>query len=213
MTLGDLVLFVVIPYIAVGQLVPAVLFVRRGEGPLRAVELLAEERRPFWTRPAWIGAALLVLLHTLPLIIPGPWRALIALRAGLVGVELAGAVGGLLFLLGIGIFLRRRLTNPKLSSLRTSMELAALGSLQLSSIAGLMTALTSRWGSAWYAHVVGPYLWSLARLNPDPSALATLGFWPRAHIAFAFLAMGLVPFTTLPKQLGRPLRAALGAAR
>ena len=169
MTSTDLFLFVVLPYVAVGQLLPAILFYRRTDGPLAeppGSPVLARERDGWTSRAAWAGAAALLL---------------------------------------------RRLRDARLSPLRTSLELAALAALLFASIAGVGTAILDRWGAAWYAHVLAPYLWSLARLRPDVEALASLGFWPRAHLGFAFLAMALVPFTTLPRQLARPAAALLRA--
>jgi nitrate reductase gamma subunit len=216
MTLTDLFLFVVLPYVAVGQLLPAALFRARTGWPLgqqAAVPTLAAERGRFWSRPGWIGAAILLALHLLPFLFPGAWSALIESWLRLLLVELTGLVGGLFFLAGIATFLWRRLREAQLSPLRTSLEMAALCALLASALAGVATAATVRWGSAWYARVLGPYLWSLARLQPDLGAVSALGFWPRAHLAFAFLAMALVPFTTLPRQLAAPVRAALGGAR
>jgi len=210
MTLTDLFLFVVLPYAAVGQLLPALLFRRRPQGALLyavgSTELTAE-RSAFWTRPGWIGAIVLLALHLVPFLFARGWSALIADQNRLVVVELIGLVGGLLFLFGVGLILKVRLFDGRLSPLKTSIEVGALAALCGSAVAGLFTAVTLRWGSAWYTHVIGPYLWSLARLQPDVAPLAALGFWPRAHVALAFVAMALVPFTTLPNQLRAPVLA------
>ncbi len=209
MTIVDLFLFVVLPYAAVGQLLPALLLRRKPQGPLLYAvgsEELRSERANFWSRPAWIGAAILFVLHVAPFLFRAAWEALLASRARLVMVELVALVGGIFFLVGIAPLLRRRLRDQRLSALRTALEIGTLVSLLAAGAAGVITAAGSRWGSAWYASVVGPYLWSLARLSPDIAPLATLGFWPRAHIALAFIAMALVPFTTLPRQMTAPMR-------
>ena len=219
MTLLDLLLFVVLPYAAVGQLLPALLMRRKPQGPLLyavgSAELRAD-RATFWSRPAWVGAAILFALHVAPFLFRSAWEALVAARLRLLIVEVVALTGGLLFLVGIAPLLRRRLRDARLSPLRTAMEIGTLASLLAAGAAGVITAVGERWGSAWYATVVGPYLWSLVRLAPDVAPLTTLGFWPRAHIVLAFVAMALVPFTTLPRQMSAPvrhLRALAGGAR
>jgi nitrate reductase gamma subunit len=214
MTLTDLFFFVVLPYAAVAQILPAIVVLRRAEGPLAETAsspVLARERDGWASRAGWIGAVVLILLHVLPLLLGSLWSRLLGGKA-LYVVEFAGLIGGLLFLVGVAAFFLGRVRDAKLSPLRTALELSALAALVLSAVGGVATAVTVRWGAAWYAHVIGPYLWSLAKLSPEIDSLAVLGFWPRFHFAFAFLAMALVPFTTLPRQLRAPLLSLFGGS-
>jgi nitrate reductase gamma subunit len=213
MTIFDVFFFVVLPYAAVGQLLPAVLFHRKAAGigaDPAAAGALESERSTWASRAAWFGAVCMVLLHVVPFLFARGWSALIASPARLLTVELVALVGGLLFFFGLGAILSRRLRDPGLSPLRSALEMGALWSLFVAAGAGVATAVTARWGTAWYTHAVGPYLWSLAKLSPDTEALSSLSLWPRVHLAFSFLAMALVPFTTLPLQLRAPLLARLG---
>ncbi len=213
MTIFDVFFFVVLPYAAVGQIVPAILFHRQRAGVSSdpAAGLALESERSTWaSRAAWIGAVCMVLLHVVPLLFPGGFGALISSPARLLVVELVALVFGLLFLFGLGALLSRRMRDQRLSVLRSALELGALFCLFVAAGAGVFTAVTARWGTAWYTHALGPYLWSLAKLSPDTAALSSLPFWPRVHLAFSFLAMALVPFTTLPRQLRAPLRARFG---
>ena len=208
MTIYELFFFVVLPYAAVGQILPAILFHRKAVGVLAdpaSGPALENERSTWASRAAWLGAVCMVLLHVVPFLFAGGWSALIASPARLLAVELAALVGGLLFFFGVGAILSRRLRDQNLSPLRSALEMGALWSLFVAAGAGVFTAVTARWGTAWYTHALGPYLWSLARLQPDTEALTSLSFWPRVHLAFSFLAMALVPFTSLPQQLRAPL--------
>jgi len=209
-TLGDVFFFVVLPYAAVGQLIPATLYRARKMGSLQeplAGPLLTGERRAFASSAAWIGAMAMALLHLLPLFAPPLWRALIASQMRLLIVELLGLAGGVSFLAGTALLLWRR-NRAAASPLTASLELAALAAIVLSAGAGVVTALTSRWGAAWYSRALVPYLFSLLKLAPDVTAISALGFWPRLHVACGFVALALAPFTTLPGQL----RAALHLA-
>ena len=48
-------------------------------------------------------------------------------------------------------------------------------------------ALTYPWGSSWFAIAVTPYLWSVARLNPDIGVVAAMPWLVKLHIVNAFL--------------------------
>ena len=213
MTIFDVFFFVVLPYAAVGQILPAILFHRKAAGVAvdpAASAALESERSTWGSRAAWIGAVCMVLLHVAPLLFAGGWSTLVESPLRLLVIELVALTGGLLFFFGLGALLARRLRDERLSPVRSLLELGALVSLFAAAGAGVLTAVTARWGTAWYTHALGPYLWSLARLQPDTEALTSLSFWPRVHLAFSFLAMALVPFTTLPLQLRAPLLARLG---
>jgi nitrate reductase gamma subunit len=213
MTIFDVFFFVVLPYAAVGQILPAILFHRKHTGvpsDPAAAPALESERSTWASRAAWFGAVCMTLLHVVPFLFAGGWSALIVSPGRLLAVELVALIGGVLFFIGVGALLSRRLRDPGLSPLRSALEMGALWSLFVAAGAGVFTAVTARWGTAWYTHALGPYLWSLAKLSPDTAALTSLSFWPRVHLAFSFLAMALVPFTTLPMQLRAPLLARLG---
>ncbi|MBS2021757.1 MAG: respiratory nitrate reductase subunit gamma [Deltaproteobacteria bacterium] len=209
MTLTDVLLFVLLPYIAVGQLLPALLWRARREGALAEPAEgapLSSERKAFASSALAAGAIVIGLLHLVPLLAPPVFRAALARPAGVLLIELIGFAGGLVFLSGAVLLTVRRARGP--ATLATSIELAACAALVCAALAGVACALSARWGSAWYARAVVPYLYSLLRLQPDTTALAALGFWPRAHLVCGFVALGLLPFTTLPRQLRAPLRLA-----
>ena len=64
-------------------------------------------------------------------------------------------------------------------------------------ISGLWIANFYRWGSSWYAGVMTPYLRSFFKFSPDISAVQYMPIFVKIHIIFAFLIIGLFPFTSL----------------
>jgi len=203
MSLSAVLLFVVLPYIAFGQLVPAILFRKVVASVVHAPELrqpLARERSDFAAWLTWLGVAVLLPLHLVPLLFPGASLSVLSWRPLLVGVELVGWVGGALFLVGMVQAGWRRLRDPRFGPLRGGVELATLCSILAATLSGVVVAVADRWGSAWYTAVLVPYLRSLVLLRPDVSGLAGMGFWPQAHVATSFLALALLPFSTYPPQ-------------
>ena len=203
MSLTAVLLFVVLPYVAVGQLVPAFLFRRMVVATVHAPALqqpLASERSDFAAWLTWCGVAVLIPLHLIPFLFPAASLSVLSGRPRLVAVELVGWVGGALFLVGVGRSGWRRLRDPRFGRLRTGLELATLGAVLAATFTGAVVAVADRWGSAWYTTVLVPYLRSLVLLRPDPSGLSGMGFWPQAHVATSFLALALLPFSSYPPQ-------------
>ena len=203
MSLHAVLLFVVLPYVALGQLVPAILFRSMVVRLVRSPELqpaLAQERSDFSAWLTWCGFLVLLPLHLVPLLFPSASLAVLSWRPLLVLVELAGWIGGALFLLGVTRAGWRRIRDPNFGTLRTGLELATLGSVLAATASGVVVAVADRWGSAWYTAVLVPYLRSLLSLRPDPAGLAGMGFWPQAHVASSFLALALLPFSSYPPQ-------------
>ena len=203
MSLQAVLLFVVLPYVALGQLVPAILFRKAVIAAVRAPEIqpaLATERSDFAAWLTWFGCLVLVPLHLVPLLFPSTSLTVLSWRPLLVAVELVGWMGGALFLVGVALAGWRRIRDPRFGRLRTGLELAALGAVLAATLTGVVVAVTDRWGAAWYTTVLVPYLRSLLALRPEVSGLAGMGFWPQAHVASSFLALALLPFSSYPPQ-------------
>lgn len=203
MSLEAVLLYVVLPYVAVGQLVPALLFRRMVVRVVHSPELqqpLRCERSDFAAWLTWFGCLVLIPLHLVPLLFPSASLSVLSWRPLLVAVELVGWIGGALFLVGVSRAGWRRIRDPRFGPLRTGLELACLGAVLGATLSGIILAVADRWGSHWYTTVLVPYLRSLVLLRPDPTGLAAMGFWPRAHVATSFLALALLPFSSYPPQ-------------
>lgn len=203
MSLQAVLLFVVLPYVALGQLLPAILFRRVIIAVVHAPDLqpaLAQERSAFAAWLTWFGALVLIPFHLIPFLFPSASLTVLSWRPLLVAVELVGWIGGALFLVGVALGGWRRVRDPRFGRLRTGLELGSLGAVLAASVSGVVVAVTDRWGTAWYATVLVPYLRSLLLLRPEVSGLSAMGFWPQAHVASAFLALALLPFSSYPPQ-------------
>ena len=58
-------------------------------------------------------------------------------------------------------------------------------------------AVLHPWGSSWFAATASPYLWSVAKLNPEITYVVALPWLVKLHIINAFLVIGFFPFTRL----------------
>ncbi len=103
----------------------------------------------------------------------------------------------------IGLFLRR-LSHPRIQVVTSLMDLAIEILILLQVVMGCWIALGYRWGSSWFASDLSPYLWSLAKLNPQIDAVSAMPPVIQAHIAGAFVILGMIPFTRLVHFLVAP---------
>ena len=207
MTLRDQVLFASLPYAAVA-LAAAGLLVRvlgpAGEAAPEAPALPATLRpRVRWARPAWAGGlGLLLVFHLLILLAPAaaaPWSRTPAALALCEVLGLAAAGLALAGLAGEGLAaVRRARTAAAADGL-----LLALLVLELAS--GLAVALAYRWGAAWSAVTLTPYLASLLRLRPEVELAAGLPALVRLHLLGGFAVLAVLPFSRAGAALVRPL--------
>jgi len=86
------------------------------------------------------------------------------------------------------------------------MDLAVLGLLFLQVALGLGTALSLRWGAAWSAGTVVPYMWSIFTLQPDAAYIAGMPLVMKAHIVGAWLFLIMLPFSRLVHLFAFPWR-------
>lgn len=112
-------------------------------------------------------------------------------------LEITGLVFGLLTLVGLGAAMVRRLTVSKVQRVTTSRDWILYVMLLVQIASGVGVALSHPWGSSWFAATATPYLWSIARLNPEIGAIAAMPFLVKLHIVNAYLVIGFFPFTRL----------------
>jgi nitrate reductase gamma subunit len=127
-----------------------------------------------------------------------PWRLYV--------LESTGLAMGFLSLLGIGVLIFRRLSQPRIRVVTSAMDLVLLLALLIQVVAGVWTAIFYRWGSSWFATSATPYLRSLFLFNPDLATVVTLPLSVKIHIVGAFGLVLLLPFTRLVHFLAVPLQ-------
>ena len=89
-------------------------------------------------------------------------------------------------------------------------------------ISGLLMAIFYRWGSAWGASILFPYLLTVLRGQPTVSLASQMPFLVQLHVFSAFAGLAVLPFTRLSPFLvlvlhrvlalgGRPVAAGFDA--
>lgn len=116
-----------------------------------------------------------------------PWRLII--------LEISAFGFGFLSLLGLVLLILRRIRNKRLHVVTSPMDIVVYLILLVQIVSGLWVAYFARWGSAWFASVVSPYLDSLFVFNPDIVAVSALPLSVKIHMISAFLLIAIIPFT------------------
>jgi nitrate reductase gamma subunit len=198
-------LFGVVPYLAVALFLVGSLrrFREMRHTVTTASSQMLEGRLQFWGSVSWHYAILLVLAaHLAAILLPGAVSALVSAPGRLVVVEVTGLALGLTALWGLVVLGVRRLS---LRGETTWLDWTVTALLLLQVATGVYTAVSLRWGYAWFPHVATPWLASLVRLSPRTDLLAVMP-WPfQVHAVNAFVLVALVPFTRLAHALVAPV--------
>lgn len=203
----DNLLFVAVPYAAVALAVVMTIYryVNNRFSYSSLSSQLLESKALSWASVAWHYAILFILLaHVLATIFPGAWAALLGGQFRLYVLEGSGMGLALLALIGMGLFIWRRLANPRIRQVTSAGDWVLLVALLAQVILGLATAIIYRWGALWYLHTAAPWLESLIRLNPDTSYVAMMPWLIKLHFVGGFVIILLIPFTRLIHVLSYP---------
>jgi len=204
----DLILFAVIPYVAVALAVSAGLYrylVDRYSWSSQSSQFL-ENRLQFWGSVPWHYAILLILLaHLLAFLFPAGWGSVLGQPGRLYLMEVAGMALGLCALVSVVVLLARRAGNPRVSSVTSVFDWLLLAGLLVQVATGLYIALTLRWGGYWYPYTAAPWLWSLVRFDPQVQYLAVMPPVVQLHAVNAFVLIALFPFTRLVHVVSIPI--------
>jgi nitrate reductase gamma subunit len=200
-------LFVVLPYAA--ALLFAVGAVERYRRHPYSVtshsSQFLEARRHFWALlPFHLGILTVLAAHLIWFLAPGPVARWNAEPLRLHAMEIAVLTCGLTALGGYGAAGLRRAADVRLRVV-TSVADWIVYALLLAQIAlGIVVAIRHSWGSGWFVTIVTPYLWSLARFNPDVTAVAALPHAVTAHIVLAWVLLAIFPYSRLVHVLSVP---------
>ena len=204
----DQVLFVAIPYAAV--LIAVVMTIYRYRNNRFSYSSLSsqllENNVLSWASVAWHYAILLILVaHVLAAVFPGAWAALLGGQFRLYVIEITGMGLALLAIIGMALFIWRRLTNPRVRVVTSTGDWVLLVVLLVQVVLGFATAFAYRWGALWYLRTAAPWLESLVRLEPDTSYVVMLPWLVKLHFVGGFVIVALVPFTRLIHALVIPV--------
>ena len=217
--MADDVLFVAVPYAAVLLAVVMTIY-RYVDNRFSYSSLssqLLENNVLSWASVAWHYAILLILIaHVLAAVFPGMWATLLGGQFRLYVMEISGMGLALLATMGMGLFIWRRVVNPRVRHVTSTGDWVLLIALSAQVILGFATAFVYRWGALWYLRTATPWLESLVRLNPDTSYVTALPWLIKLHFVGGFVIIALIPFTrlihavTIPfEYLWRPYRVVI----
>ena len=204
----NVMLFAVFPYVAVALAVTVGAYraVVRPSTLSSLTTQLLESRRLFWgSIPFHWGIVLVLAGHLLALVLPRGLLLWSAVPVRLLLLEATGLALGLWALAGALVLAWRRLSDARVRSVTTRMDVAVLALLVLSMVTGVLTATLYRYGSLWFTAVFTPYLWSLVTLRPRPELLADLPGLVQLHAFNFFVLLAVLPFSRLMHIVTLPL--------
>jgi nitrate reductase gamma subunit len=206
--MADELMFVVLPYAAV--IVAVVMtFYRYTNSRFSYSSLssqLLENSVLSWASVAWHYAILLILAaHLLAALFPNAWARLLGGQVRLYVMEITGMGLALLAIIGLGLFVWRRLRYARVRAVTTSGDWVVLAALLIQVVLGFVTAFAYHWGGVWYLRTATPWLESLVRLNPQIDTVTALPWLIKLHFMGGFVILALVPYTRLIHVLTIPL--------
>ena len=201
-------LFVAFPYVAVVVFVVGVAYRHRQKG--FTVSSLSsqflEGKSLFWgSIPFHLGILVVFFGHLIAFLLPQATLAWNSIPVRLIVLEVTAFVFGVTMLIGLLALMVRRITNPRVRAVTTSMDIVIEALLLAQVVLGCWIALGFRWGSSWFAADLSPYLWSLVTFSPQTDAVFALPWVIRLHIVGAFAILFMVPFTRLVHFIVAPL--------
>jgi nitrate reductase gamma subunit len=112
--------------------------------------------------------------YLLALLLPKSLQLWNAVPIRLYLLELTGLGLGIWALAGLCILLWRRLSDKRIWSVTTPMDLVVLVLLLVSAVTGVLVAGLYRFGSTWFTVIFTPYLLSVITFQPQVSLVAPL---------------------------------------
>lgn len=204
----DLLLFAALPYVAV-VLFLLVSIQRYRRDPFTFSSLSSqflESRQLFWgSVPFHIGVLTLFFGHLVGFLFPREVMLWSSVPARLFILETTAFIAAVLTLVGLVGLIVRRTTSSRLRINTSFADVFVYLILLFQIVTGLWIALYLRWGSAWYTQTIVPYLWSLARFQPDVQRVAELALAAKLHVVGAFVLFAAFSFTRLVHILVAPV--------
>lgn len=203
----DLLLFGAFPYVAIVLFAAGTLerLLRHPASLTSRSSQFLENRQHFWAMvPFHYGLLIVLAGHIVAFTTP---RAILGWNASpvrLYTLEGVGLACGLLAVVGLGLAILRRLSVVSVRLTTSAFDWIVLALLLTQLASGVFVAIAYSWGSSWFAGIATPYLRSIARLQPDVSAIAALPLAVRAHVLGAWLLVAVFPISRLVHVLNVP---------
>lgn len=208
MSASNLLLFVVLPYLAVFTAVVGLAY-RYWKHPItissRSSQLL-ENRQHFWAVVLFhYGVIASLTGHLIGFVFPQRVLAWNSVPMRLYILEAVSIALGTTAFLGFVLAILRRSTDARARRVTSAADWLLMVILFIQLASGISIALFYSWGAYWYHASAVPYLRSLLLLQPEPTYIAVMP-WPiQLHMIGACLILLLLPFTRLAHMLVAPL--------
>jgi nitrate reductase gamma subunit len=203
----NLLLFATLPYVAIAVCIVATVerYRRRPYSVSSYSSQFLENRQHFWGAvPFHYGLIPVLVGHAVAFALPAALIAWNASARRLYVLEAVGLILGLLATVGLVALVLRRASAVRLRRVTTALDWLVYGLLLVQLASGVYVATAYSWGSTWFASAAAPYLWSLARLQPDTAFISAAPLGVKVHVTVAFLLLAVFPFSRLVHVLAVP---------
>lgn len=165
-----------------------------------------ETRRLFWAvLPFHVGILVVFFGHLSAWWLPGLVLHWNSSPMRLITLEALAVTFGICVWAGLVGMLLRRLTNARVRTQTSRMDVVLEVLLLIQTSLGLWIALGYRWGSSWFASDLSPYLTSIFTLDPNITAVSAMPGAIQFHIIVAWTLLAIFPFTRLMHLLVAPV--------
>lgn len=149
----------------------------------------------YGSRPFHWGLLFLFFGHMIAFLFPRSVLLWNSVPIRLLILEITALGFGLTALFGLLVLISRRVKHKRLFMVTNKMDIVVYVILAVQIISGLWVAFFCRWGSAWFASALTPYIKSLFLLNPEITAVSEMPLAVKIHIISAFTLVGIIPST------------------
>jgi nitrate reductase gamma subunit len=196
--MNGVLLFIALPYLAIFSLIFGSIYRYRFHGfkvSSLSSQLLESERLYFGSRPFHWGIIILFFGHLAGFLFPRSVIAWNGLPVRLYILEITALTFAIISFTGLVILIIRRIRVKRIRVVTTKMDIFVYLILVVQFVTGLWVAIFFRWGSAWFALVLTPYLRSVLTFSPDITAVIALPMMIKVHIIAACVMIGMIPYT------------------
>ncbi|MHA6627326.1 respiratory nitrate reductase subunit gamma [Pseudonocardia sichuanensis] len=205
MTVPDVLLWAVLPYVVVAVLVGGTVWRYRYDKfgwTTRSSELYESRLLRIGSPLFHFGILVVVIGHVIGLVIPRSWTEAVGITEGVYHVQAfaLGGIAGFCTLVGVGILVYRRRTTGPVFMATTRNDKLMYVVLVAAIVAGLATTLlgTGVLGEQHsYRETVSPWFRSLFVLQPDVESMAAASLGFKVHTLIGMLLFAIWPFTRL----------------
>ena len=212
MSQGDLLLYGVLPYVAIAVLIVGTWWRYRrdqyGWGA-RSTQLLESRVLRYGSVIFHIGVLAAIGGHVLGILVPRSWTSAVGLSddAYHVIALIGGLTAGAAVAVGFLILVYRRLRFPRVRVTTTRVDVATFGMLAIGIVTGILATTTNLGDAVHYRETVGPYFRQVLIFDPRPELMTgsgvTLIF--QIHVVSVWFLYALWPFSRLVHAFSIPV--------